>query len=610
MIKNFIVFYFLLFFSILFSQAQTVTVPCAADAQVSINDACPWQSANYGSSVYLPVNTWTWYGPGCAQGSMRSLLLFNFNNHGPQQLYDNRATLNLYFPTGSTETHNYTGSATDNQFYIQRVTASWAEMTVTWDTQPMTTTTGQILVPSSSTNPSTQDYFIDVSTMVLDWVCNTLPNYGMRLKLVNEGQTYRRVTFTSREYITDTARHPKLILEYAYIATSAPDTVCEDDSFNISCLLTNAYNPSAYQFQWTHLNSGTTYNIQNVVGPAYITGLNTYVVHVSNPWCETATDTVTVFVAAKPDANASYNSPLCEGDTLQLTVSAADNYQWTGPNSFSSNLQNPFIPDAHISNNGVYTVTVSNSAGCDSTVSLNVTINQNPVAVIMGNTQVCQEDTVHLTASGGSGYLWSTGGSANTELVVPMTDTAFYVTVTDINGCRDSSEITIVTWPLPLPVIASVPETCTGAADGFAIATSTEGMPPYSYVWGNGQNSDTVTGIGAGNYSVTVTDANGCTGSQSAWIAQAPNSCYTPEIVIPNVFTPNSDGVNDVFFIKDIEYFKPAKLEIYNRWGKTIYTSEDYNNDWTGKKYADGVYYYLLVLNNGEEYQGTLTLLR
>jgi gliding motility-associated-like protein len=67
------------------------------------------------------------------------------------------------------------------------------------------------------------------------------------------------------------------------------------------------------------------------------------------------------------------------------------------------------------------------------------------------------------------------------------------------------------------------------------------------------------------------------------------------EFNVPNVITPNGDGINDVFKISNLESMKYCQIEIYNRWGKTVYMNYDYKNKWDGEGVADGVYYYTII---------------
>jgi gliding motility-associated-like protein len=81
------------------------------------------------------------------------------------------------------------------------------------------------------------------------------------------------------------------------------------------------------------------------------------------------------------------------------------------------------------------------------------------------------------------------------------------------------------------------------------------------------------------------------------------------EIDIPNVFSPNGDGENETFSILDIGYY-PNRLTIFNRWGMPVYETSNYRNQWTGEDVPDGTYYYVLVLDDGREFTGHVTLLR
>jgi gliding motility-associated-like protein len=82
------------------------------------------------------------------------------------------------------------------------------------------------------------------------------------------------------------------------------------------------------------------------------------------------------------------------------------------------------------------------------------------------------------------------------------------------------------------------------------------------------------------------------------------------EIEIPNVFSPNGDGVNDYFDIKNIQYFR-NNVFVYNRWGQPIFEAKDYRNNWRANDVPEGTYYYVVRLTDtGREYTGHVTLLR
>ncbi|PKP04304.1 MAG: hypothetical protein CVU11_05365 [Bacteroidetes bacterium HGW-Bacteroidetes-6] len=519
--------------------AQTFVQPCIADTRVAINDACPaWQTTNYGASTTILATTWTWNAVSCGQGNMRSLLQFDINPAtSPQALYDNRATLNLYFPTGSTETQFYTGAATDNQFYVQQVTGNWSELGVNWNTQPTITATGQITVPSCSPNPSSQDYTVNVSTLVYNWICNGATNYGFRLQQVNEGNTYRRVNFCSREYAT-ASKHPTLTLEYAYIAASAPDTMCGGGSFNLNCSLTNASNPAGYSFQWLHQNSGTTYNTQNVSNPNTTSGLNTYIVTVTNPWCQTARDTVTVFIDNSAAISVSPSSAnICQGGSTTLVASGASTYSWD--NSLGSGAYQTVSP----SSNTTYTVTGTTAAGCTSSASVTVSLLAAPtISVLASPTAVCPGNSSTLTSSGGSTYAWSTGGTGTTTIVNPTASTAYTVTGTSVAGCTATASVNVTV--LAGPVVVAIGDTiCIGASANLLATGAT------NYAWDNSMtgSSISVSPTSTTTYTVSGTDGSGCTGLATATVLVNPLptvSVNQPSICIGTTASLTASGAS------------------------------------------------------------------
>ncbi|MNL13683.1 hypothetical protein D3C87_1345960 [compost metagenome] len=85
-------------------------------------------------------------------------------------------------------------------------------------------------------------------------------------------------------------------------------------------------------------------------------------------------------------------------------------------------------------------------------------------------------------------------------------------------------------------------------------------------------------------------------------------------IIIPNVFTPNNDGLNDTFEIPGLQMYETNELTIVNRWGGTVYDKKGYKNDWDGSNLNEGTYYYLLKIktadNKWEVYKGYVTILR
>jgi gliding motility-associated-like protein len=140
-------------------------------------------------------------------------------------------------------------------------------------------------------------------------------------------------------------------------------------------------------------------------------------------------------------------------------------------------------------------------------------------------------------------------------------------------------------------------------------ANSTGGQGPYTYAWSpGGETTQTisVTPEETTTYTVTVTDT--CGSPQG--FAQVTITVIC-DLEIPNVFTPNGDGLNETFVIGNLELYPNSKMIIYNRWGRKVYSSDNYLNDWDGDGLSDGVYYFVLdVPAKPEKVHGTVTILK
>src|SRR5206468_1480268 len=175
---------------------------------------------------------------------------------------------------------------------------------------------------------------------------------------------------------------------------------------------------------------------------------------------------------------------------------------------------------------GTYSVTVTDAKGCTATQS--VTIAQPAAALAVGETHVdvnCfggSTGAIDLTVRGGTApysYLWS--NAATTQDLADLTAGTYSVTVTDAKGCSATQSVTIAEPAAALAVGEThVDVNCFGGSTGAIDLTVTGGTAPYSYAWSNESTTQDLAGLAAGPYSVTVTDAKGCSASQSVTIAQ------------------------------------------------------------------------------------------
>ena len=208
-------------------------------------------------------------------------------------------------------------------------------------------------------------------------------------------------------------------------------------------------------------------------------------------------------------------------DDLTVTLSSAGSgfgYSWTGPNGFTAATEDISGLVA-----GNYTVTVTGSNG-SATATYSVT---QPNAIVI-NESVQQvscnggnNGAINITVTGGTGnltYSWSNG--ATSEDISNLTAGIYTITVKDGNNCSLSKQIT-VTQPSALSVsVAKTDASCFGGNNGSINLTVTGGTSPYTFTWSNNASSEDISSLVAGNYSVLVSDANGCTATANVTINQ------------------------------------------------------------------------------------------
>ena len=236
----------------------------------------------------------------------------------------------------------------------------------------------------------------------------------------------------------------------------------------------------------------------------------TYSITVSNGGCS-GTDSFTVNVVTSVTAAISGNTNICSGNSTTLTASGGTSFLWNTGDTTATISITP-------GSSSIYFVTVS-SGSCNDVDSINVTVNAPPAAGISSQSNVLcfngNNGAASASATGGTApytYFWS--NSQTTQTSSGLIAGTYSVTVTDANGCSDTTTVSI-TQPAPIIVTtSSTPSGCT-VNNGTATATPSGGTVPYTYLWNNAQTTQTATGLGAGTYTVTVTDANGCTITQN-----------------------------------------------------------------------------------------------
>ena len=236
-------------------------------------------------------------------------------------------------------------------------------------------------------------------------------------------------------------------------------------------------------------------------------------------------------IISEPQAalNASelITNVLCTGDstgTINLNVNGG-----TAPYNFLWNTGGTGQSPSGIAT-GSYSVTITDMNGCVANRTMQVAEPDSALqlGLSIGHLSCNGQPTgwVDLNVLGGTGtytYLWNTGGT--TEDPSQLTAGTYTVTVTDQNGCN--SEITAtITQPAAFPSVSgtTTPVSCTGLQNGAVQSVVNGGTMPYSYLWNTGSTQSNITSLGAGVYTVTVTDANGCSNQYTTQIVQPTNS--------------------------------------------------------------------------------------
>ncbi|HOM37163.1 MAG TPA: T9SS type A sorting domain-containing protein, partial [Bacteroidales bacterium] len=313
---------------------------------------------------------------------------------------------------------------------------------------------------------------------------------------------------------------------------SSNSPVCQGNTINLTS------GPNGMNYSWSGPNSFSSTSQNPSITNASSSNAGNYTVTVTNPatGCS-ATATTNVTVNPLPSATASSNSPVCQGNTINLTSGPNGmNYSWSGPNSFSSTSQNPSITNASSSNAGNYTVTVTNSTtGCSTTATTNVTVNTNPIPNISPATiNICVGQSTTITASGGTNYSWNTGSINSTITVSPSTTTTYTVTVTNAVGCTSSINSVI---NVTVPNIANIQ----GNDYVWAGYANQNWENPANWILYNGLDYIPVSTIPSVSDNVHIIDFSSCVANQSNVLSSSNVYCHDINIYSSLTLQNNSN---------------------------------------------------------------------
>lgn len=404
-----------------------------------------------------------------------------------------------------------------------------------------------------------------------------------------------------------------------------------------SLTISGVGNQITYSVNGTNFYPNSTFN--NLLGGNITVSIKTY------EGCVITKDTLIGQPAQVPAPNISYNTPLCSGDTLSLsidTLSGAICY-WTGPNGFVSSSFDTLFPNATSIQTGDYSVYLMYNGCYSDTIVETITVN--PIYNLAVNETICSNEFYTLgnqQLNQPGNYFLNLQTVAGCDSIVSLTlnvnpaysftrDTTlcdgesftYYgqtITTTGVYqfdlqttlGCDSIIIYDLIVFPIPTsPILANnSPLLCPNDIAIFEAQPVAGG----TFAWTGPNNftsqvdsfSFAAPVASMGDYYATVT-VNGCESPASQIELDILNIYTLDDFEFPNVFSPNDDNSNDVLELDD--YFKTCQeytMNIFDRWGNLIYTQVSGGVPFNGKttsgiNHQDGVYYYKLTYEKGEK---------
>ncbi|MCC6384856.1 MAG: gliding motility-associated C-terminal domain-containing protein [Bacteroidia bacterium] len=399
-------------------------------------------------------------------------------------------------------------------------------------------------------------------------------------------------------------------------------------SFAVNFTSVSQNSGSGFSAQWNwNFGDNTTSNIQNP--PHTYPGPGTYSVTLTTVSDSGCVKTINKQISIDPMISVAVipgNPVTCSGDcNASLTANVTDaagsvSYLWSNNSSTGNTVSNLCA--------GTYIVTVTDSLNCTASQSFTIS-DPPPLAVTVSATDdYCGHlciGSAFIEVSGGNGaytYLWNDPQSQQSAYIHELCEGNYQVTVTDANGCTMTASVSVGYQNYYPPFAADPGEIY--IYEGQSVNITSSLYPGATYQWSppDWLNStsipDPVSTPGQSIvYFVEFADSNGCPARDTVRIFVRKTTCNEPEIFIPNAFTPDDDGNNDILYVRG-NTIRDLIFRIYNRWGEKVFETtlpqSGWNGTFKGKKVQPGVYDYYLEITcvNREKFfkKGNVTLIR
>jgi gliding motility-associated-like protein len=390
---------------------------------------------------------------------------------------------------------------------------------------------------------------------------------------------------------------------------TTPGVICENTNY---VFINNSAQGAIYQWNYGDPASGTNNTSSDFEGSHIYNQAGTYYVTlIVQGACFTDSTTEVVTVIDAPITLASSDTTICEGQSALMVASGGNLFYWD--NDIGSTSDSIYV---FPTTNTTYLVQAIANGCYGNADTIVITVIPNPTVQIQASTVGCTGSPIELIATGSaSNYIWTGGYSATNDTIifVPILNTD-YILTGYLNNCALTDTFRIIEFNNPKASFDYQIDTC-----GSAIIINNKSKGSNTYLWNFDNQQSTLQNptFSINNIKndlpiqLILNTNTSC--ADTALLFLEASALAEGNILIPNIFTPNNDNVNDLLVVSSRFDCNPIVIYIYNRWGDLIFKEESTRIEWDGKYksayVAPGVYFYLIEYNDVKT-SGTIQLMR